>query len=204
MSAEEKIINAAMEAFQLKGIKSVTMDSIAQAAGVSKRTVYELFEDKDALAIATIKRMILDNNRKLIELLGHTENVIEALFIAMDTESNRRTKLSPVFEADLSKYHDIIMAEFLEHPEKLCDYSAGFTFLQKGIEQGVIRKEMRIEIVDSFLHDMIGLVHHSKRIKQIKPTKEEVINNIFLPYFRGICTRKGLTLMEKYFENLSE
>lgn len=202
MTAQEKIINAAIDAFQLKGIKSVTMDNIAQAAGVSKRTVYELFQDKDALAIATIKQMIIDNNRKIIDLLSNTDNVIEALFITLENESRRRNQISPVFETDMMKYHSAIMAEFLSQPEKMCEYSAGFTFLQKGIEQGVIRKELKIELVDSFLHDMIGIVHHSSRLRQINPTKDEVISNIFLPYFRGICTRKGLTLMDKYFENL--
>jgi len=204
MSAQEKIINAATEAFLLKGIKAVTMDSIAQAAGVSKRTVYELFEDKDALAVATIKHMILENNRKIIELIGNTSNVIEALFIAMETESIRRNNLSPVFEADMMKYHDIIMADFLANRDKMCEFSAGYTFIQKGIEQGVIRKEMKVELVDSFLHDMIGIVHHSKRLKQLNPSKDDVISNIFLPYFRGICTRKGMTLMEKYFEKLPD
>lgn len=204
MSAQEKIIIAATEAFLLKGIKAVTMDSIAQAAGVSKRTVYELFEDKDALAVATIKQMILDNNRKIIELIGNTSNVIEALFIAMETESVRRTNLSPVFEADMIKYHDIIMADFLANRDKMCEFSAGYTFIQKGIEQGVIRQEMKVELVDSFLHDMIGIVHHSKRLKQLNPSKDDVISNIFLPYFRGICTRKGMTLMEKYFEKLPD
>lgn len=203
-TAHEKIINAAIEAFQLKGIKSVTMDSIAQSAGVSKRTVYELFEDKDALAIATIKQMILDNNRKIIELIGNTDNVIEALFLALESESIRRNKLSPVFESDMMKYHDTIIADLIANPDKMCDYSAGFTFLQKGIEQGVLRKELKIELVDSFLHDMVGIIHHSARIKQLNPTKDEVISNIFLPYFRGICTRKGLSLMEKYFENLTD
>lgn len=201
MTAQEKIINAALEAFQLRGIKSVTMYHIAQAAGVSKRTVYELFEDKDALAIATIKHMILENNRKLNELIGNTDNVVEALVAAIDNESKRRTTMSPVFEADLSRYHELIMAEFLAQPDKMCEYSAGFTFLQKGIEQGVIRKELKIEVVDTVLHDLIGMVHHSKRLKQLNPSKNDIINNVFLPYFRGICTNKGLSLMEKYFEN---
>jgi TetR/AcrR family transcriptional regulator, cholesterol catabolism regulator len=204
LTAQEKIINAAIEAFQVYGIKSVTMDSIAQAAGVSKRTVYELFADKDALAVATIKQMIIENNKQIIELIGNTENVIEALFLAMESESKRRSSISPAFQTDMMKYHSEVTAEFLADRDKMCEFSAGFTFLQKGIEQGVIRKDLKLEIVDTFLHDMIGVVHQSQRLKLLNPVKEDIINNIFLPYFRGICTRKGLSLMDKYFENLAE
>ncbi|HLN53860.1 MAG TPA: TetR/AcrR family transcriptional regulator [Lentimicrobium sp.] len=203
MTAEEKIINAAHDAFMLSGVKNVTMDSISQAAGVSKRTVYELFKDKDDLVIAVIKYMIIRHNKAMIELLGNTENVIEALFIVMENESSRREDLSPLFIQDLQKYLPKINDLFYDH-EKLAELSAGFAFLKKGIEQGVFRKDLRLEIVDLFMHEMIGIIHTSERLKGLKMDKMELLNNIFIPYFRGICSKKGLSLMDKYFKNLNE
>lgn len=203
MTAEEKIISAAYDAFTLVGVKNVTMDSIAQAAGVSKRTVYELFKDKDDLAIAVIKYMIIQNNKQMIELIGNTEDVIEALFIVMESESHRREVLSPVFKNDIQKYMPKINDLFFDH-EKLAELSAGFIFLKKGIEQGVFRKDLRLEVVDLFMHEMIGILHTSERLKGLKMGKLEIMNNIFIPYFRGICTKKGLALMDKYFKNLNE
>lgn len=203
MTAEEKIISAAYDAFTLVGVKNVTMDSIAQAAGVSKRTVYELFKDKDDLAIAVIKHMIIQNNKEMIELIGNTEDVIEALFIVMESESHRREVLSPVFKNDIQKYMPKINDLFFDH-EKLAELSAGFIFLKKGIEQGVFRKDLRLEVVDLFMHEMIGILHTSERLKGLKMGKLEIMNNIFIPYFRGICTKKGLALMDKYFKNLNE
>ena len=203
MTAEEKIISAAYDAFMLVGVKNVTMDSISQAAGVSKRTVYELFKDKDDLAIAVIKHMIIQNNKEMIELIGNTEDVIEALFIVMESESHRREVLSPVFKNDLQKYMPKINDLFFDH-EKLAEFSAGFIFLKKGIEQGVFRKDLRLEVVDLFMHEMIGILHTSERLKGLKMGKLEIMNNIFMPYFRGICTKKGLALMDKYFKNLNE
>ncbi len=203
MTAEEKIISAAYDAFMLVGVKNVTMDSISQAAGVSKRTVYELFKDKDDLAIAVIKHMIIQNNKEMIELIGNTEDVIEALFIVMESESHRREVLSPVFKNDLQKYMPKINDLFFDH-EKLAEFSAGFIFLKKGIEQGVFRKDLRLEVVDLFMHEMIGILHTSERLKGLKMGKLEIMNNIFMPYYRGICTKKGLALMDKYFKNLNE
>jgi AcrR family transcriptional regulator len=204
MTQREKIIEAAMEAFTVKGIKSVTMDSIAQAAGVSKRTVYELFQDKDALVVETIGQMIADHNNKMIEIIGNTSNVIEAMFIILESEAQRQQSVSPMLHEDMKKYYTMVNEAYFSHQEKICEYSATYTFLQKGIEQGLIRKELRIDFVDSFLHELIGIAHNSDRLKLLKPTKETFMDNIFMPYFRGICTRKGLNLMEKYFENLTD
>jgi TetR/AcrR family transcriptional regulator, cholesterol catabolism regulator len=204
MTAEEKIINAATEAFMVKGIRSVTMDSIAQAAGVSKRTIYELFKDKDTLVIQTLGEMIISQNKSIIEIIGNTENVIEALFVVMEREAVRRREMSQILIQDIEKYFPLVNAAFFSNPDKICEYSPTYTFLVKGTEQGIIRKDLKIEFVDNFIHELIGLVHTSERLKQLMPDKADFMTNIFMPYFRGICTQKGLSLMEKYFETMSD
>lgn len=204
MTAEEKIIKAAMESFQLMGVKSVTMDSIAQSAGVSKRTVYELFKDKDALAVETIKYIIIKNNQQMIDLIGTTDNVIEALFRLLDNENIRRNTLSPLFLHDVHRYFGPVSAALYQTPELIADYSASYVFLKKGMEQGIFRKDLKIEIVDTFLHEVIGILHTGQRLKLLDPQKDDVLNNIMLPYFRGISTKKGLQLMEQYFEKVKE
>lgn len=51
-----KILTAAMAAFTKKGIKAVKMDDIAAALSISKRTLYELYENKEDLLLEGIKR----------------------------------------------------------------------------------------------------------------------------------------------------
>lgn len=203
MTAEEKIISAAFDAFMLAGVKNVTMDSISQAAGVSKRTVYELFKDKDDLVIAVIKDMIIKHNQNMIELIGNTDNIIEALLRVIETERDRREELSPIFMNDMQKYLPKINELFYDH-EKLAELSAGFIFLKKGIEQGVLLSNLRIEIVDMFMHEMISMLHTSERLKGLNLGKTDVLHNIFIPYFRGLCSKKGLALMDKHFKHLNE
>lgn len=204
MTPKEKIIDAAIKAFTVRGIKSVTMDSIAQTAGVSKRTVYELFEDKDSLVIEALGQMIINHNKAMINIIGHTENIIEALFLIIEKEARRQAEISPLLVQDMEKYFPLVNAAFFKDPQKICMYSATYTFLQSGIDQGIIRKELKLEFVDTFLHEIIRMVHLSDRIRLLNPAKEDYLNNMFLPYFRGICTRKGMMLMEIYFDNLTE
>lgn len=55
----DRIIVKATEAFTLHGIKSITMDDIATSLGISKRTLYEVFEDKETL----LREVILKTRR---------------------------------------------------------------------------------------------------------------------------------------------
>lgn len=56
MDQKERIIEQAMQMFVTQGIKSVRMDDIAQQLGVSKRTLYELFGDKEGLLYLAMER----------------------------------------------------------------------------------------------------------------------------------------------------
>ena len=57
MDIRDRIIEGAAELFRTYGIKSVTMDSLANHLGISKRTIYEVFSDKDELLIGVLKWM---------------------------------------------------------------------------------------------------------------------------------------------------
>lgn len=198
MTAKEKIINTAIIAFQVKGIKNVTMDSISQSAGVSKRTVYELFNDKESLAIEAIKEMVLRNNKEIIDIIGQTDNVIEALFLVLENESKRRESLSPIFHEDIVKYHHEISRQLQKDRQQMCEFSASYAFLLKGMEQGVIRKDLNIDIVDTFMHEMLGMLHTNIRLQQYRSVDFDLFINIILPYIRGICTNTGIKLIDSY------
>ena len=49
MEVKEKIISGASQMFIKYGIRSITMDMISEQLGISKRTIYENFNDKDEL-----------------------------------------------------------------------------------------------------------------------------------------------------------
>ena len=66
----ERIITAATEAFTSKGIKSITMDDIAAALGISKRTLYEVFSDKESLLKECILKAQADRDKYLQKSLN--------------------------------------------------------------------------------------------------------------------------------------
>lgn len=75
----ERIVVTATEAFTSKGIKSITMDDIAAALGISKRTLYEVFSDKESLLKECILKAQADRDKYLQQIFEESHNVLEVI-----------------------------------------------------------------------------------------------------------------------------
>lgn len=204
MEVKDKILAKASEMFLTYGIKNVTMDSLVSELGISKRTLYELFKDKEDLVFQCLRYMILEDNKDILKIIDDSENVVEAIFKILKHQEERRKQFPKVFIEDIKKYYEVVNNSFYACREDLKKFSASFTLIDKGVKQGVFRKGLRTELVDGFLHEIITLLHTSSRMHLLKPSDKDVFRNIILPYFRGISTLKGLELLDTYFEERYE
>lgn len=199
MEVRQKVITRASELFPVIGIRNVTMDGLAADLGVSKRTLYELFGNKDTLVLETFKQMLSQENEELLNIIKQSEHVVVALFRIMKRKREKRQGVSPLFIEDIGKYIERIQEMFYTEKSALLQYSASYVLLQQGIIQGVFRREINIALVDNFIHEMMNVIHISPRIRSLKPNDNDLLVNIFIPYFRGICTDEGLRLMDQFF-----
>ena len=78
---KEQIVETAMEAFTKLGIRCVRMDDIALSLSISKRTLYELFRDKENLLLEGLRMQQQQMNEAMIEVTTRTENVLEVTSI---------------------------------------------------------------------------------------------------------------------------
>lgn len=190
--------------FLTYGVRNVTMDLLASDLGVSKRTLYELFKDKDALVIECLRYMLIEDNKEVLKIIEASENVIEAMFLITQRQEKRMQEFPKVFIEDIKKYFPAVNESFYSCQESLREFSASYNLLEKGLWQEIFRKELKIELVDAFIHELISLIHYSERLRLLSAESNDILLSIFLPYFRGICTGKGLDLMEKYFSERNE
>lgn len=77
----ETIIQLAAEMFVGQGIKAVRMDDIARHIGVSKRTIYEQFGDKEELLYQCLSYYVREQDRRHAELGAQAKNVLEAMLL---------------------------------------------------------------------------------------------------------------------------
>jgi AcrR family transcriptional regulator len=174
----------------------MTMDALAEEMGISKRTIYENFKDKDTLLMEVINFYKDVRTQEAHEIIEHADNAIEALFRIMRITVQDMKQTNPLFFHDLKKYHNSLMDSF-SGDRDLRDFSVTRNLLETGVKQKVFRKDIHIDIVNRTLHELFSLFNPDSSLTQADYHRKEMFDNIIIPYFRGISTDLGRSLMEE-------
>jgi TetR/AcrR family transcriptional regulator, cholesterol catabolism regulator len=196
MDIRERIIDGASQMFMTYGIKSVTMDSLANQFGISKRTIYEVFSDKDELLMAVLTRMATKQKELVKRVLDESENSIVAIFRMLEMNRDNFQSMSPAFQADLKKYHHEVLMKKSDQSE-MPDYRNHQEVIENGIKEKLFRKDINPDLVNRCLFNLGRSIIDNDLYPYELFTRHEVIQNIFINYLRGISTQKGLELIDK-------
>lgn len=107
----ERIITAATEAFTSQGIKSITMDDIAAALGISKRTLYEVFSDKESLLKECILKAQAERDKYLQEVFEQSHNVLEVILAVFQKSIEMFHQTNKRFFEDIKKYQNDVLLQ---------------------------------------------------------------------------------------------
>lgn len=196
MEIRERIIEGAATLFKNYGIKAVTMDSLANHIGMSKRTIYEIFSDKDEI-LDGVLQMMAEKQRSLVKrILDDSDNAIDAIFRLLETSRDHFQEMSPAFHADIRKYHREVLMNKADKCE-MPDYRNNIQVIEKGIKQKLFRKDINPDIVNRCLYAIGRSTMDGELYPFEEFTRREVIKNVFINYLRGISTDEGIQLIEK-------
>jgi AcrR family transcriptional regulator len=199
MDTRLRILKEAGVMFSKYGLRSVTMDSIASELGISKRTLYETFKDKDDLVSQAINEGAKAHKEICQAIISESENVIEAIFKIGKLNHEFFSKINPVFFEDFKKYHSEIYNRVNQRGD-LRDYKLTESLLNRGANEGVFLTGIDLELVNLFLHKIID-VAHSDEFRHYN--SDQMLSAVFLPYLIGISTDKGRELIKKYFNKFN-
>ena len=195
MEVKERIVIESGILFGKYGIRSMTMDSLAEEMRISKRTIYEQFKDKDTLLMEVIRYYKHQTQEEAHQLIDQSDNAIEALFRIIKMTVGQMMRMSPAFFHDFRKYHQNVFKKFSE-PGEIRDFSITRKLLETGIEQDVFRDDINIDIVNQTLHTLFDLFGHDSRLVEAGFHRKDMFDHILIPFFRGISTKKGRKLLE--------
>jgi AcrR family transcriptional regulator len=196
MDNKSRIIEGAADLFRTYGIKSVTMDSLATHLGISKRTIYEVFSDKDDLFVGVLKWMAERQKELVKRVLDESENAIVAIFKLLETNRDHFQNMSPAFQADMKKYfHDVLLnnADKFEIP----DYRNNRLVIERGIKEKHFRKDINPDLVNRCMDHLVRSIMNNDLYPFDQFTRRDVIRNVFINYLRGISTVEGVELINK-------
>jgi AcrR family transcriptional regulator len=196
MENKEKIQWKAYELFKRFGVRSVTMDEIAQQCGVSKKTVYQYYEDKDTLVESIIQTMINKSQDTCTNMQLESENAIQEVFMSMDMVEQMIEGVNPALMHDLRKYHTGAFSTLDKHKQEFM----GELFrknIERGIAEGLYRPEIKTDIVNAYyLHSSMLAIEQD--IFPKKYTIMDIHNEISVFLLYGLATAKGAKLIDTY------
>lgn len=193
MDYKQRILEEAAVMFRTYGIRAVTMDMLSNKMGISKRTIYEVFSDKDEILKEVLKWMSDKQYELLMKVMNESENVIEAVFKMLDVISNHFQNMSPAFQLDIKRYHNDVLKKLDDQGMPSYTRKNQEIIIERGIKEGIFRNDLDIEITNKCLFEVTKM---SSDVDNY--LNKDVIMNIYNNYLRGISTQKGLDLINYY------
>lgn len=198
MDAELKlrIIRKASELFRAHGIRAITMDFIATETGISKRTLYEIFADKDSLLIETLEYQEEQNGKERKELAKTCSSSFELCLKEYERVIHGIRRVNRNYMRDLQKYHPKVAVYFEKNRE--ANMKRMMENTEKGMAEGYIRPELNSKILALLLQAQLEILISSDVIEKNQLSFLDVFETIVMNYARGIATAKGLALLEEH------
>ena len=192
-----RIIEQATPMFLHYGIKAITMDMIATRLGMSKRTLYENFKEKNELLLACLEKSEEERNVRLKHYYTQRQNVIELLLNVHEDILRLMRNASPAYFIDMERYYPKVYERY--EREKEVHRRAIVDLLRQGIGEGMIRGDINLEIVSTLLSLQFELLKNADQVFKSKYTFTEIFETIFKSFIRGIATPEGVRYTDEFF-----
>lgn len=191
----ERIIMKATEAFTSNGIKCITMDDVAAALGISKRTLYEVFSDKESLLRECILKVQTDRDQYLLDVYERSNHVLEVILAVFQKSIEIFHQTNKRFFEDIKKYPKIYT---MMQDRRESDSEKTISFFKSGVEQGIFRSDVNFAIVNLLVREQFDVLMNTDICKEYPFI--EVYESIMFTYIRGISTEKGARVLDDFIQ----
>ena len=197
MEMKERIKLKADELFRSYGIKSITMDEIATRLGVSKKTIYHSFADKDELVDEVVGDLLIYNQTCCNKDRAKATDAVHEVFLAMEMIQQMFENMNPVILYDIERNHPATFQKFLQHKNKFL-----LQVIKENIERGkkeeLYRPDINTEVVARIRLETMMLPFNQEVFPKNKFNLVELERQLIEHFLFGVATMKGHKLILKY------
>ena len=194
---KDRILETAMEAFARMGVRAVKMDDIANQLGISKRTLYEIYDNKEKLLFEGVKTFKDKKMKEVDKISSESGNVIEIIIKLYRIRMEEDRQMHPSFFMDLLKYPKI--KQFFED-ERKTDRKRFLKFMKRGTDEGYFLSTANYDLVCD-IHECLSRSFVSNQIFS-GYTIEQVFRNLLFVVLRGFCTQKGVEMLDSFLDDV--
>lgn len=191
------ILEEAMTRFRESGIRAVKMDDIAKNMGISKRTLYEVYSDKEDLLVDVVKSLLKQRDESLHEFSLKSDDAIDILIEALRQQMEFSASTHANFFKDLKRYPAV---ETILRHYRIEQEISTMEFFDKGVKQGFFMPGIDFTIFHQITSGSIAMIRSEEMFKNL--TYQQLMVNYLFVIIRGICTQKGLERLDKFIETV--
>lgn len=192
----EQILKVAIRQFTTVGVKSVKMDDIARKLKISKRTLYEIYENKEALLMECVERrlQVFETTMEQFNASGDKQ-VIDILLEFYRLQMEELRDMNPLYFEDLHKYPRVVA--YLDQTKQEHDVRS-MAFFKRGVQEGYLRDDFNYELICQLGSNMMQNVMEYKLYNLY--SLQDIFRNFIMLFIRGLCTAKGIEELDRQLE----
>ena len=197
MDVKEKILETSLMLFFKYGIKGVTMDDIAKEMGISKKTIYRFYKEKDEIVNQLSQTELKKNQLMLEEIHKQAKDPIHEVILISQYLQKMFSEINPVFFHDLHKQFSTALSDFTKFKRE-CMLNNLIRNIKEGVSLGLYRSDLDIEFAAQYRVVQMDMFMTKANVEfeNISVIKaHQLIMDIFM---HGISTVKGHKLINKY------
>jgi hypothetical protein len=192
---QQQILQIAHDLFMRFGFKAVTVDDIAKQAGISKKTLYENYTDKDNIVYAVLN--FIDNcmNEEQCGISKNSENAIEEAIEHMVMLETILNSMNANCLPDLQKYYPKAFLEFKKNKD--AQMKSVEQNIKRGMKEGYYRKNLNVAFCAWYrIDNIMYMLQNGELAKRFDPIASQI--ELMQHFLYGISTLKGHELIEQY------
>jgi len=198
---ETQILEKVKRLYHRYGIKSVTMDDVANHLGISKKTIYEFFQDKEDLVRHVLLQEQEQSNVIFEEIFKKNLNAIEELFEVYKMINELFQEYNTSMEYDIRKYYPDIYT-WIKQIKRKRMYSAMYNNMIKGKREGLYRKDLNASIIARLHIARTENLMNNDVFSMEELTSLKVFREIFIYHLKGVLSQKGMEFFEAKSEKI--
>lgn len=199
---KERILSEAEQLFWKYGVRSVTMEDIARGIGISKKTIYQHFNDKEAILYQVIQAKMETSISDIECATIETENPVDGLLTALELMQKEKGHVSPNLLNDIKRYYPKAFALFRQHMDQHLMTSI-LENIQTGIARGLYRDDINPMILARMRVEQIELAFNNDFFPTNQYAMHDIHAQLIHHFVRGMLTEKGFTTYNQFL-NRSE
>ncbi|HXU27897.1 MAG TPA: TetR/AcrR family transcriptional regulator [Bacteroidia bacterium] len=197
MEVKDKILETSLNLFYKYGIKAITMDDIAKEMGISKKTIYRFFKEKDDIVNQLSETELKKSQLMMEEMRKQANDPIHEMILISIHIQKVFAEINPVFFYDLNKQFSKALNDFKKFKSE-CIFTNINRNIIEGVKQGLYRSDLDVDFAAQYrvLQMDMFMGRSDFAFENISMAKaHQLIMDIFM---HGISTVKGHKLINKY------